>query len=248
VPAPAPAGGKRVDGWQRVIEAIIHGQSTGGTLPEPVLAYARIAHAFRADDAVAFNNAVSDYRKWLAADFAPEVRKAAKELRFNFAEPFYKALVLYVTAFLLALAYWAKPGSDWLRRGAVACALVALVVHSGGLITRMVLEGRPPVTNLYSSAVFIGWGACVLGLLLERFWRNSMGVVVAASAGFITLIIAHHLSTSGDTMEMMRAVLDTNFWLATHVVVVTLGYASTFVAGLLGIIYVVRGVFSTALT
>jgi len=39
-------------------------------------------------------------------------------------------------------------------------------------------------------------------------------VVVSAGIGFITLIIAHHLSLEGDTMEMMRAVLDTNFWLA----------------------------------
>ena len=45
-------------------------------------------------------------------------------------------------------------------------------------------------------------------------------------------------------MEMMRAVLDTNFWLATHVVTVTLGYASTFVAGFLAIIYILRGVFT----
>jgi ABC-type transport system involved in cytochrome c biogenesis permease subunit len=43
-------------------------------------------------------------------------------------------------------------------------------------------------------------------------------------------------------------VLDTNFWLATHVVIVTLGYASTFVAGFLGIVYVVRGFFTDALT
>jgi ABC-type transport system involved in cytochrome c biogenesis permease subunit len=43
-------------------------------------------------------------------------------------------------------------------------------------------------------------------------------------------------------------VLDTNFWLSTHVVVVTLGYASTFVAGVLGIIYVVRGIFTDTLT
>ena len=49
-------------------------------------------------------------------------------------------------------------------------------------------------------------------------------------------------------MEMMRAVLDTNFWLATHVVTVTLGYASTFVAGFLAIIYILRGVFTTTLT
>src|SRR3569623_1726993 len=105
----------------------------------------------------------------------------------------------------------------------------------------MALEGRPPITNLYSSAIFIGWGACILGLVLERFWRNSIGLVVSSTIGFLTLIIAHHLSLSGDTMEMMRAVLDTNFWLATHVVVVTLGYASTFVAGLLAIVYVTLG-------
>ena len=57
---------------------------------------------------------------------------------------------------------------------------------------------------------------------------------MASSAGFVTLIIAQNLAMGGDTMEMMRAVLDNNFWLATHVVVVTMGYAATFVAGLPG--------------
>ena len=148
-------------------------------------------------------------------------------------------MVLFVCAFLFVLGYWFKPGQwDWMRLTAVGLALLALAVHTGGLVFRMFLEGRPPVTNLYSSAIFIGWGATVLGLVLERFWRNSIGVMVSCIIGFVTLLIAHHLSLAGDTMEMMRAVLDTNFWLATHVVVVTLGYASTFVAGFLGIIYV----------
>ena len=49
-------------------------------------------------------------------------------------------------------------------------------------------------------------------------------------------------------LEMLRAVLDTNFWLATHVVVVTLGYASTFVAGLLAITYICLGVFTPVLS
>ena len=39
-------------------------------------------------------------------------------------------------------------------------------------------------------------------------------------------------------MEMMRAVLDSNFWLATHVVTITIGYSTTFLAGFLGIAYV----------
>src|SRR5262249_42406277 len=82
------------------------------------------------------------------------------------------------------------------------------------------------------------------GLVLERIYRLCIGNIVAAFAGFVTLLIAHNLALGGDTMEMLRAVLDTNFWLATHVVVVTLGYASTFVAGLLAILYIVLGVFT----
>ena len=60
-------------------------------------------------------------------------------------------------------------------------------------------------------------------------------------------MIAHHLSLSGDTMEMMRAVLDSNFWLATHVVVVTAGYSATFLAGFLAIIYILRCLFTPTL-
>jgi ABC-type transport system involved in cytochrome c biogenesis permease subunit len=87
----------------------------------------------------------------------------------------------------------------------------------------------------------------VLGLVLERIYRVGIGNIVASFAGFITLLIAHNLAIGGDTMEMLRAVLDTNFWLATHVVVVTLGYASTFVAGLLAITYIFLGVLTPLL-
>src|SRR5882724_8969720 len=84
-------------------------------------------------------------------------------------------------------------------------------------------------------------------MVLEKIYRDGIGSVVAATAGFITLVIAHNLALGGDTMEMLRAVLDTNFWLATHVTIVTLGYASTFVAGFLAIIYIIRGVFTPTL-
>ena len=46
------------------------------------------------------------------------------------------------------------------------------------------------------------------------------------------------LNPTGDTMEMMRAVLDSNFWLATHVVIITIGYSTTFLGGFLGIAFV----------
>ena len=155
-------------------------------------------------------------------------------------------MILYVLAGLLAFFSWFNL-SETLRRSAVWLIALGLFIHTTGLIYRIVLQGRPPVTNLYSSAIFIGWGAVILGLVLEKFHKNGIGAVVSAGMGFVTLVIAQNLAVDGDTMEMMRAVLDTNFWLATHVVVVTLGYASTFVAGFLGLIYILRGVFTKTL-
>ena len=161
---------------------------------------------------------------------------------------FFLALMLiYLFAFILGCLSWFN-GSEALRRSSHYLVVLAWGIHTFGLIFRMVLEGRPPVTNLYSSAIFIGWGAVVLGLVLERIYRDGLGCVTAAAMGFITQIIAHNLALGGDTMEMMRAVLDTNFWLATHVTVVTLGYASTYLAGFLAVLYVILGVFTPRLT
>jgi ABC-type transport system involved in cytochrome c biogenesis permease subunit len=221
----------------------------GETMPGALRAYAAMGTAYRSGDVSAFEAAVESYRQELAPNLHEVFKKCAREQVFNHLEPFYKAVVLYVLIGLCVMVFTLAPARfDFLRDTAHSLTLVTLLLHSAGLIFRMVLEGRPPVTNLYSSAVFIGWGACALGLLLERVWKNGIGLLASSSAGFLTLIIAHNLAQSGDTMEMMRAVLDTNFWLATHVVVVTLGYSATFVAGLLAILYVVLGFFTRTLS
>jgi ABC-type transport system involved in cytochrome c biogenesis permease subunit len=234
------------DDWQNIGTNLMATAHTG-TISPPAQAYAAMVTGYRSDSPADFNQAVAAYHLWLADRFAPQVNKAGQEFFFNNFQPFYKALVIYVLALLLALFSWFNM-SDWLRRSAFFLIGLAWVIHTFGLIFRMHLEGRPPVTNLYSSAIFIGWGAVILGMVLEKIYRDGIGCVVAGFAGFVTQIIAHNLAMTGDTMEMMRAVLDTNFWLATHVVVVTLGYASTFVAGFLAIIYILRGVFTNTLT
>jgi ABC-type transport system involved in cytochrome c biogenesis permease subunit len=109
------------------------------------------------------------------------------------------------------------------------------------------ISGRPPVTNLYSSAVFIGWGCVGLGLLFELIYRRGVGNVMGAMTGLSSLHIAYALAADGDTFTVLQAVLDTQFWLATHVVCVTLGYSTTFVAGFLGMLYILRGAFSGSL-
>jgi ABC-type transport system involved in cytochrome c biogenesis permease subunit len=139
-----------------------------------------------------------------------------------------------VLALLVVFVSWLRWG-ELLRRIAFGLLVAGAVVHTAGLASRVILQGRPPVTNLYSSAVFVGWGVVILGVVLERMYRKGFATAVAAACGFATLIIAHHLSGDGDTMEMMRAVLDSNFWLGTHVITITIGYSGTFLAGAIAI-------------
>jgi ABC-type transport system involved in cytochrome c biogenesis permease subunit len=231
--------------WRRMGDALLDAPR-GTPVDDAMHDYAKMTGALAANQADKFNSALKDYYSTLVPTQSKALAKARAEVFFNQMEPFYNAMVIYVLAGLLAIFSWFNL-SETLRRSAVWLIALAFVIHTTGLIYRMVLEGRPPVTNLYSSAIFIGWGACLLGIILEKFHKNGIGAVVSAGMGFITLIIAHNLALEGDTMEMMRAVLDTNFWLATHVVAVTTGYASTYVAGFLALIYIVRGVFTKTL-
>src|SRR5262249_38089887 len=160
------------------------------------------------------------------------------ESYFNKVQPMTLAIGLYVTAFVIAALGWLCLAFNWragLRiAGRTAFALTAftLIIHTAALISRMYISARPPVTNLYSSAIFIGWGCVVLGLILEAVFRIGFGNVVATVAGYSTLLIAYHLEQDGsDTFSVMQAVLDTQFWLATHVTCITLGYATTYLAG-----------------
>ena len=199
--------------------------------------------AYRSDDAKTFNDGV----KALSTSFEntyPDAYSLSKfESWFNGLQPFAISIQLYIFAFVLILISWLK----WtlpLNRSAFWIITFAFLLHTFGLLARMYIQGRPPVTNLYSSAVFVGWGAALLGIVIERFYKNGIGGAMASLIGFATLIIAHHLAMTGDTLEMMRAVLDSNFWLATHVIIITLGYSAMFLAGALAIVFILLGLFS----
>jgi ABC-type transport system involved in cytochrome c biogenesis permease subunit len=205
--------------------------------------------AYAENDVSTFNKEVDAYRKQILKPEAAEMRHSAVETFFNHFEPFLQCTYLYVFVFLLGCLSWLG-WTQALNRSAFWLAIVTLVVHTVALVGRMYLTDRwfVFVTNLYSSAVFIGWGCVVLGLILEKLFHNGIGNVVAAFCGAVTMLVAHHLGSDGDTLAMLQPVLDTNFWLATHVTCVTMGYTATFVAGFLGVAYIIGGVLTPALT
>ncbi|HEX7517428.1 MAG TPA: cytochrome c biogenesis protein CcsA [Chthoniobacterales bacterium] len=242
VPPPASAP---QDQWHSIGESLVQ-SIAAGRIDSVVRMYAQIGDAYRANNRALFGQEVDHLASALTKEQPGAAKRTSFEFLFNQVDPFMHSMDLYVLAFLLACGSWLG-WSRPLNRSAFYLLLLALAVHTFGLVSRMYLQERPPVTNLYSSAIFIGWGAVIVALILERIFRDGIGAACAGAIGFITLIIAHHLAGSGDTLEMLQAVLDTNIWLATHVVAITTGYAAMFLAGMLAIIYIVRGVFTRSL-
>lgn len=241
-PIPPVETGKQ---WVPLGEGLLGALATGSVDPM-AKAYAALGDLYRTGDAEGFNRRVREIAQWMQDNEPAAARDAAYETFFNDARPFYHSMSLYLVAFLLVCFSWLWAPRT-LGRIAFWILVFSFCIHTFGLGSRMVLQDRPPVTNLYSSAIFIGWGTIILGIILERLHRNGIGTACSAMVGFITLIIAHHLAASGDTLEMMRAVLDSNVWLATHVVVITAGYSAMFLAGALAAFYIVLGFFTPVL-
>lgn len=228
-----------VAAWANVGQALLDMVVTQ-QFPEVVIDYMKLMLAYRQMDDAAFNATLAKMHAEL--DPAVNKRKIDFEVFFNHFEPFYVSSVLYVLVFLMVCVYWMGGGKVFRNTAWVLLGL-AFVVHTFGLIGRMYIQGRPPVTNLYSSAIFIGWASVIIGMIMEWVHKNGMGAGVAGIVGFGTLVIAHNLGAGGDTLEMVRAVLDSNFWLSTHVVVVTMGYSAMFLMGILAIFYVLGNAF-----
>ncbi len=242
VPPPPPVD--PLEDWKNVGLELLDVMRGDGLSPY-VTSYAALTMAYRLDEPDAFNQEVHELRQRFIGDFPTHIDRVHFERLFNDTQPFYLSMQLYVLVFILVCISWLC-----LRKELGQCAfwvlILAFVIHTLGLLARMYIQERYGVfvTNLYSSAVFVGWGAVLLGIFIEKIYKNGIGAAKASLVGFCTLIVAHHLAMSGDTLEMMRAVLDSNFWLATHVTVITLGYSAMFLAGALAIAFATFGVFS----
>ena len=216
------------------------------TADQKALALVRnILAAYRAGNVVGFNQEVGAYREYLNTLDPTLLTPTAVETLTNHFAPFYQCAILFGFVFLFGCISW-MTWSEPLANAAMSLGVFTVVVYTIALGTRIWISGYAPVTNLYSSAIFIGWGAAILCLGLEGFLRNGIGSVLAAVTAFLALIVAMNL-VDGDTMGKLVAVLESNFWLSTHVTCVTFGYMATFVAGFLGIAYVLLGVLTDKL-
>lgn len=114
--------------------------------------------------------------------------------------------------------------------------LVAFSLNSLILAIRWFVLGRPPVSNMFETVIYVPWIAVLTSLLLSIRIKNSI-LLIGASTVALGLLILLKVTGLGGNMENVQAVLDSPFWLMVHVLMVVGSYGVFALAGILGQIY-----------
>ena len=207
----------------------------GADLPPPVLRVktllAALLLAEREGDRAGIGSAGAALERRLA-ELAPEVYPKAealdREVHYNQLKPFRLAWFLYLVG-LLALMPRLLPA--W---AGMTSILLGFGVQAYGMLLRVLISGRPPVTNMYESVIWVAWGAVLFALIFEAVYGTRWFAMCASSVAVVCLILADSVPILDGSIEPLVPVLRDNMWLTIHVLTITLSYAAYFLAMAIG--------------
>ena len=189
------------------------------------------------------NNALVVYKS-IIADLpisSLDIKKLKDETWMNEVGLFVKSLAFYILSFLLiGISWMVMP--RFFRNISFISLVIGFLIHGYGIFLRMQIMGRPPVSTLYESVIFVSFILLLLAITLEYFRADGLGVFIGSVGGSILHFVGFSYAADGDTLGMLVAVLDSNFWLATHVTTITIGYGASLVAGFIGHLSLIQNI------
>lgn len=151
------------------------------------------------------------------------------------------ALLFYaVAAILLVLSL--STHTRWVRRTAFATLACAWLIHTVVLALRCYILARPPVATMFETVVYVPWIAVTLAYIY--YWKvRAMAVPLAAAILTIALLGILEATQLSNGMEPLQPVLDSQYWLIIHVLLVVASYGVFLLAGVLGHLYLAFAAF-----
>lgn len=170
-----------------------------------------------------------------------EYHRIPLEVHFYRGRYMFFAQWLFVLSFVLVAGSWLLPKPGRISLALNLSLLPPILALAAGITLRCIIRGRPPVTTLYETILFTALVAALLGFLVEFISRNRISMSIGSVLGVVGMFFAwrYEASEAKDTMPAVIAVLDTNFWLATHVTTIIVGYGAGLFASGLAHVYVI---------
>ncbi len=214
--------------WQTILE----GQSAP-QIADLLKLWQDMAMAYRAGDGEIWQSATEKavmMTRQLMHDAELE-RRLDTEVLYDRLHPYPLTGILYGLTALLAVL--ALRGVSWSQTATTLVFTIACALHTMAIAMRIVILNRPPVGTLYESLLFVGLVIGLVCLGVSAASRKPALALGGALGAALLLALAPLFETDGESLTMLSAVLNTNFWLSTHVLCITAGYGLCLVTALL---------------
>ena len=189
-----------------------------------------VVNSYVQGDGFNLSRAANQLRENLRA-LSPSIYPGDQPLRleyfYNHFEAFYRAIWCYGIALVILIAAHFRRRGRVLQNIGVAVAMLGLVFQAAGIVMRCMIAGRPPVTNMYESIIWVSFAVSFFGMIFFIRYRALIYLLAALPVTLIALLLVHQMPIAmPSSIEPLVPVLRDNFWLTIHVLTITLSYAA----------------------
>ena len=190
----------------------------------------QMMRAYADGDGFNFSSGARQFRENLRA-LSPSIYPTESKLRieyfYNHFDGFYRAAWCYGIALVILIAAHLRKRGGWLRHAGVALAVAGLLFHASAIAMRCMIAGRPPVTNMYESIIWVSFAVSFFGMIFFARYRTTVYLLAALPVTLIALLLVHQMPIAmPSSIDPLVPVLRDNFWLTIHVLTITLSYAA----------------------
>lgn len=178
----------------------------------------------------ALNEARENYKQAKGDDYLLELRY----FKWNL---FLWAMLSSLVAILLIFGLKNKTPGLILTSLSIILQIVAMTM-------RVMISGRAPVTNMYETVMFSGFGALIISCIITLYRKEMIFLLAGLAYNVLSLMMmrfAHGMLDEG--ISPLVPVLRDNFWLSTHVTTIILSYAALALSWILANAILIRSRF-----
>jgi cytochrome c-type biogenesis protein CcsB len=151
------------------------------------------------------------------------------EYNYNHLRAFTWAVVAYSVAFVLLLIVNSTRGGQpkLLLYTGITLAAAGLLLHASGIAMRCAIAGRPPVTNMYESMVWVSFAIMAFAFAFKFCFKTLTFLLAALPVSLLCLLLVQQLPVAmPENIDPLVPVLRSNYWLTIHVLTITASYAA----------------------
>jgi ABC-type transport system involved in cytochrome c biogenesis permease subunit len=218
---------------------LVQGLAERTQSPDVKAAFEKVQDTRKAGEPNGFEHESQDFFQTAnqsGAEFAsyPGVSTLQLEMTFNRTEPFKWAWIVMIAGVIALLTSMALNSRPFYFLG-FGLYFLSLLIQSFGFFSRIYISGRPPVSNMYETVIWVSFMSAIFALVLESIYRQKVILLAGAIVSFFGLVLADQMPLALDPkISPLVPVLRSNYWLTVHVLTIVSSYAGGALAWILG--------------